>query len=44
MDQIPARPAQLTCAQVMNALGGQAEWTSDTIEWVARTWSGIALH
>ncbi|MGX7697694.1 hypothetical protein ACWPN4_22680 [Gordonia polyisoprenivorans] len=34
-DQIPARAAQLACAQMMTTLGGQAQWTSDTIEWVA---------
>ncbi|WP_439033247.1 hypothetical protein [Gordonia terrae] len=34
-DQIPTRAAQLACAQMMTTLGGQAQWTSDTIEWVA---------
>ena len=43
-DQIPARAAQLACAQMMTALGGQAEWTSDTIEWVAAHLVRIAPH
>ncbi|MCT1355221.1 hypothetical protein [Gordonia sp. p3-SID1431] len=43
-DQIPARAAQLACAQMMTALGGQAEWSSDTIEWVAAHLVRIAPH
>ncbi|UAK39451.1 hypothetical protein K8O93_07215 [Gordonia bronchialis] len=41
-DQIPARAAQLACAQMMTTLGGQAQWTSDTIEWVAAHLVSIA--
>ncbi|OLT46665.1 hypothetical protein BJF87_22360 [Gordonia sp. CNJ-863] len=41
-DQIPARDAQMACAAMMATLGGQDEWSSETIEWVAAHLVAIA--
>ncbi|ROZ88062.1 hypothetical protein [Gordonia sp. OPL2] len=41
-DQIPAWAAQMACAAMMATLGGQAEWSSETVEWVAAHLVAIA--
>lgn len=41
-DQIPAKAAQLACAQMMATLGALPRWSSETIEWVAAHLVAIA--